>query len=161
LNSGLWTYTVTYPSISSQTDSGKFTITVSGNSGIQPDIIGGSYLYEQLGFEKNSTNSFSVDSITSTNIISINRESTLFIHSDICNNERDNVLQEIYTGGNETFSIINFVNQDNETTSKSLVSNNHNVYRFYLTDEDSNPINLNGLNMILSVTVFKKNPIYN
>ena len=96
-----WTYAITTPNVNIAADTGLYTITVSNNSS-QPSLIftgGNNYCYENLGFNANSTNLFVANTLVSTNTINFSLESTLFIHSNICQNKLDNVLQEIYTPG--------------------------------------------------------------
>lgn len=148
-----YSYTITTPS-SSQGETGKLTFSVSGNGGIQPILIFTTYLWEQLGFDKNSSNQFSSDTLTSTNVINLQSENTIFLHSDIIQ-DSDSVLQEIYAGSSLNYSAISFQNHSPELYAKKLQTADSNSYRFYLTDENSNPINLNGLNIVLTLLVYK------
>jgi hypothetical protein len=95
-----YTYSITYPKSSSISDNGKYTFTVSNNSGVQPKFIfpsaSSSFLYQCFGFEPDSTNTFSGNTLISTNVINLQAEDCIFIRSDVCTNPNDNVLQEIY-----------------------------------------------------------------
>lgn len=158
-----WTYTVSYNNISTQAETGKYIFTVSGNGGIQPKIIINSDgdLFEPLGFDRASTNTFSGDTLNSANTIKLQLEDTLFLHSDICHNESDNILQEIFASkGDPSFSNILFQQFSIEAYSKELNSNTNNTYRFFLTDEDGHGINLNSLNMEFSIMLYEKNNIF-
>lgn len=157
----LWTYSVSFPTVSSAADTGKYTFTVSGNGGIQPLFIFTSFLYEQMGFNSNSTNPFVTDSLTCTNVINLSLEDTLFLHSDICRNHDDNILQDIYTAGNSTYSSIKFDNYCVEQYAKEISYNKSNVYNFYLTDEDGIFMDLNGQNIVITLMVYKRRSIYN
>lgn len=150
-----WTYTITTPSTTSQPQTGKLTFSVSGNSSVQPSLVFEDGLYEQLGFEANSTNDFVADSLVSTNVINLQAEQTLFIHSDIIQ-DTDNVLQEIYASNQLSYSAIVFENNNTKDYSKPLVSKTNNTYRFYLTDENSNKIDLNGLNLVMTLMIYQE-----
>jgi hypothetical protein len=52
-------------------------------------------LYEQLGFEPETENKFVNNKLTSTKVIDFQRESTLFLRSDIVGHDNNNnVLQQ-------------------------------------------------------------------
>lgn len=155
-----WIYDITNNNINTAVDDGKFAYTVSGNSS-QPIFIFTNFLYEQMGFNSNSTNVFVGNSLSSTNIINLNPESTLFLRSDICNNQQDNILQNIITVHNSTFSYIIFQNPNVEEYAKNFSQNKYNVYRFILTDEDGNEIHLNGLNIVFTIMLYKSNSVFN
>jgi hypothetical protein len=97
-----WTYTITAINPDIQVDTGLYTFNVSTNSS-QPSIIfsgDNNNCYEQMGFMANSVNTFVSNQLISVNVVNFSLESTLFIHSDICQNKlQDNILQEIYTPG--------------------------------------------------------------
>ena len=40
-----------------------------------------------------------------------------------------------------------------------MTTNRNNVYHFYITDEDANPINLNGQNVVFTLLLFKKDTL--
>ena len=148
----LWTYSIGYSSLL-----GKFTYTVTGNSG-QPSIIcaNPSQVYEQLGFEPSSTNVFVANSLVSTNVIKLQSEDSLYLHSDMVTNGDDNVLQEIFVSGSSDYSNIKYQCIDVVACSKEIAFNNSNVFRFHLTSEDDHDINLNGLNIVFSLLMYKK-----
>ena len=133
----------------------KFIYAVQGNSDVQPSISVNNRISEQLGFENGSINSFVNNSLVSTDIPNMNLEGTLFIKSDICQNEsNDNVLQEIYTGGNLTNTYIIFENKCPKEYSKPF-SHRGQQYNFWLTNEDGYPIDLNGINMNITLLLFR------
>lgn len=148
-----WTYNVSYPARSS-TDTGKLRYTVSGNTS-QPSLQFTEKLYEQFGFDKNSTNQFTLGTLDSTNVINLQKESTLYIHSDMCDSGNDNILASVYANDSTDFGSITYKYQDAHVESKKLVSNKSNTFRFYLTDEDEVPINLNGQNWVMTLLFFK------
>ena len=154
-------YTITYPNSAIQGDTGLYTYTVSNNAGVQPIFIFGNYCYEPMGFNENSSNIFVSNSLTSTNVVKLSPEDSILIHSDLCSNYGNDILQEIYTATTGTFSSIAFQNFDVESNYKKLTTTKNNVYRIYLTNEDFLPINLNGQNIVITLMLFKKNDVYN
>ena len=157
-----YTYKVTYPNTGTSVDLGLYTFTVSGNGSTQPSFIFTTSMYQQLGFATNTTNTFSANTLTSTNVANLSTETTLFIHSDMCqNSEGDDVLQEIYSSGDASFSFINFQNLTPKEYGKVLSTNTSNVFKFWLTDEYGVTLNLNGVNMNFTIMIYKSNNIDN
>jgi hypothetical protein len=153
-----WTYIITYPNASSQVDDGRYTFTVSGNSGNQPEFIFTNGLWEQTGFNKNSTNVFVGDELKSVNTIKLVREDTLFIRSDKIDNSGNDILTPVFTSSNPDYSSIvynNFEPSYNYRIMNTAVSGS-TTFNFRLTNEDGDVINLQGINMLLVVYIFKK-----
>lgn len=148
-----WTYTIDYPNTTSEADTGKYAYSVSGNTS-QPSFTFTTFMYEQLGFNSNSTNAFIANTLSSSNVIKLIPEDTLFIRSNICDNNGDNVLQEILTAGVSAFGIVEFFNHIPGSYAKKLTTNTNNYFHFYLTDENANILNLNGLNMVFSLLLY-------
>lgn len=148
-----YTYTVSYPA-SSAGETGKLTFSVSGNGGIQPIFIFTSYLYEQLGFNSDSSNQFSGDSLSSSNVIKLQKEDSIFVHSDMVKSSQDNILQEIYSSDTQDYANIVFYNHEIHGYAKEISFNSGNLFRFWLTNEDGDLIDLNGQNYTLTLLVF-------
>ena len=147
-----WAYNISNPT-TSEAETGKFTFAVSGNGGTQPAFNVGEHLWEQLGFDRGTTNEFNADALTSKNVINLQSEQTLFIHSDLIQ-DGDAVLQEIYSSNSLNFSGISFQNPAPDMYAKKISSSDSDIYRFYLTDENTNPINLNGLNIVFTLLIY-------
>lgn len=157
-----WTYTVTYPNINTQANTGKYTFNVSGNSGSQPSIIITNNLYEQFGFNRNSTNTFVSDTLTSVNVIKLQVEDRLLINSNIVQGKSQIdtcVLQEINAAPSPDFSTIVYQCTAPEHYSKPL-NYGQNVYDFSITDEDGQVLDTNGLNNNFTLCVFRTNKIF-
>lgn len=162
LNSGSpnsWTYTVSIPNTAVTADTGFFLYSVSGNSS-QPSFIIGNYLYEQLGLNSNTTYTFSANSLSSINVVKFQPKDTLYIHSNLCSNGIDNVLQEIFGVTAPSYGSLVFETPSLEGYAKDIITPKNNIYQFYLTDEDDNPIDLNGQNMVFTLLMFKKQDVY-
>lgn len=153
-----WTYAITFPTASTTVDDGKYTFTVSGNSSIQPSFIFSSSnnMFEIMGFDSGSTNSFVADSLKSSNVINLQKENSVFIHSDLCTNGTDNILQDVYANDISDFGNVIFQNTEVDGYSKKLTTSNNNIAHFYLTNEDGNAIDLNGQNWNMTVLVYKR-----
>ena len=155
-----WTYTVLIPNTAITGDTGHYTYNVSGNSS-QPIFIVGDYLYEQLGLDSNTINSFISNSLSSVNVVNFQPKNTLYIHSDMCSNGIDNVLQEIFGVESPSFGNLVFLTPSIEGYAKDITTNKSNTYRFYLTDNDAtHPIDLNGQPMSFTLLLFKKEDVY-
>lgn len=149
-----YVYTITYNNAVSEQDSGLFYYSVSGNSGTQPKFIFTTYLYEVLGFAKNSTNTFSASALTSSNVIKLTSEDTLYLHSNIINNPVDDVLAVIYTSSEPYFSVVSF---DFDTThARNFKQSKDQVFNFKLTNEDGVILNTNGLNITFTLIVYNE-----
>lgn len=155
-----WAYSITIPNSAVTSDTGYYTYLVTGNGGVQPQFIVGSYLGEQLGFDPNTTNSFIGNTLISTNVVKFQAKDSLFLHSNMCSNGSDDILQEIFVVDSPSFGNVIYQCLDFEAYAKPLASANDRTYHFYLTDEDNNPINLNGQNIVFSVLMFKKQNVY-
>src|SRR5665647_984595 len=161
LNAGspnLWVYQVTYPNPATQADTGKFTFTVAGNSS-QPSIVCTTNVFEILGFNTNSTNVFVSNSLTSTNVIKLQLEDTLFLHSDIANNGHDDALASVYSDG-PNMSIMHYTCTDVRAYGKKLSTVNSNFFHFSLLNEDKVRMNTNGLNINFTLLIYYKENIY-
>jgi hypothetical protein len=151
-----WTYNILTPT-TTQPQTGKYTFSVTGNGLLQPTFIFPSTtkIFEQLGFDNDSTNTFIANTLTSTNVVRFLLEDTLYIHSNITSGLNDDILQEIFTSGTSDFSSIKFQNFSPIEYSKPMLPSKNNSYRFTLTDEDAREINLNGLNIVITLLVYK------
>ena len=153
------TYTLTYPP-SSGADTGKWTYT-QNNGAIQSSIIVNQHFFEPLGFEANSTNAFTGTTLVSTCVIKLQSEDRLMIWSNIVNNNgRDSILVSINSTTSINYSSIAWECPAPGYYSHLLTSQNNNTYSFCLTDENGELIQLNGLNMNLTLLFYKKEPIF-
>lgn len=151
-----WVYTISFSSLV-----GKYTYSVTGNSSNQPSFIFNNEFYEPFGFNKGVTYTFTANTITSVNIVNLNREDSLYLHSDIASDGTDDVLQEIFASSSADFTDIRFQNFNIEAYSKTLTSNSKNIYQFTLTDENDVHIDTNGVNLQITLMLFESNKIYN
>jgi hypothetical protein len=151
----LITYTCTYPVINNSVDNGKFTISITGNEGYQPVIsVGSSRIYELLGFDKNSSNVFVSNSLTSTNVCNLSPETTIQIKSDICNTFNSINLQSVIGNSDPSYSSINFTNHAPAEYAVKANIKGDNIFTFRLTDENDILYETNGLNIVINLMLF-------
>lgn len=150
-----YTYTVSYPDAATEPDTGKYTFTVTNNA-TQPKFIFRSSIYEQFGFERNSTNTFVGNSLVSANVLKFQVEDTLFLYSDMVGGEnKSNILQEFFAASQTNFSNITYICPDPERYSRKILNIAKTTFEFKLLDEDGQAIDLNGLNMVFTLLLFK------
>lgn len=148
-----WVYNVTYPNITRTVDQGFYNYSVTGNGGLQPSFEIFEHLSHHLGFDKNSTQTFISDELTSTNVTNLNPENTLILHSTIVD-DRDARLKSILTTSVNSFDYIVYENQNILESSKRMSIAKSNIYNFILTDLNNNRIDLNGSHIVFSLLVF-------
>lgn len=154
LNTGLpgsFTYSMTFDSVTA-----KYTYSVSGNSGVQPQFIFSDYLVSQMGFTNHSTNTFVLDTLVSTDVISFVPNNSLFIHCDLIT-EGNDILQDIYANNVIPYSFITFSSPNIEHYSKPLKTTNHATMRISLQDAYGQEVILNGVDWNFSLLLYKKN----
>lgn len=150
-----WVYDITFQNISRSVDDGKYTFSITGNSGIQPIIMIGDFLGEQMGFLSNSSNVFVNGSIRSVNVCNLNPENTLIIHSDIISNGHNSHLKSIASSVTNSFDYIIYNETNIEASSKMISRSKSNVYRFMLTNENNILLDLNGQNIVFVLLLYK------
>lgn len=157
-----WVYTVSYQNIGLTVDTGHLFFNVVGPilEAEQPTFIFYDGLYEQMGFNENTTYNFVNNNLESINVINLNPEQSLYIRSDICQNENNNILDNIITSYSSSYAQINYINNIPNETTKIFNGNGNNIFRFILTDENDINIDLQGQNMIFTIMIYKKNKIF-
>lgn len=149
-------FTCTYPDENTSAGTGKFTFTGTPDS----QFIFTNYLWEVMGFDANTSYILTGGTLVSVNVINFQKESTLFLKSDIAMNDTNSILADVFANGNSDFSTIVWRINDLESHSKELRSRDNNTYRFQLMNEDGVIMNLNGLNILITLLVYEKNPVY-
>ncbi len=161
-----WTYTMTYANSFTQNATGKLTYTVTGNSGNQPALHMNpnhnnlNYTYQQFGFDFASTNTFVGNTLVSQNVVSFINENSIYVHCDLVDNGSDDILQEIYSSNTIALSMLSYSCPDVEAYSKGLRVNSTKIANFYLTDENNKPIDLNGLDWVFTIILYKRNDFF-
>lgn len=158
-------YSVSFPDSKTQAQTGKMTFSHTNIQHNSEFIFENNHLPEVMGFARGSTNLFTINqntsTLVSTNVCNFQRESTIFLHSDIgSNGGQDDILLELFASGNPDLSNINFENNGNlEEHSKVLTNNLTNNVRFSLSDEFRKGISLNGINMLITLCFYQKEDI--
>lgn len=158
-------YHVTFPDSKTEAQTGKLSFSHNNAHHESSFIFGNNHLPEVLGFARGSTNPFIIigntSTLTSTNVCNFQRESTIFLHSNLAsNNGQDDILLELFSSGSPDLSNINFENRGNlEEHSKMLKNGLSDSFRFYLTDEYRQGIELNGINMLITLCFYEKENI--
>jgi hypothetical protein len=149
-----WVYAVSYPS-NTQPNTGLLTFTVTNNTG-QPQFQFETSCWLQLGFERNTTYSFSSNSLTSVNCISLSPVNRIYVKSSMCNTSQDSILQEVL----QTFPDNSFIYYENinvDINSKEFTGNTSSTFSFLITDRFGIPIDTHGINVMMSILLYEKN----
>lgn len=151
-----WTYTMTYPN-ANQGDTFKFTWTVSGNGGIQPRFVFTNSMFRQLGFDQNSSNLFTANSLTSSNCINLSYILRAFIKSNICLNASDSILEEILNYSvYPMLSTCYFEQRETDLNTKTFNPNIVNSWSFRLVDSYDQEIDLNEIPWSFTLAFFRR-----
>ena len=152
-----FTYTVTYPNTVIAGDTFKYSFSV--NTANPVSFIFTNSLFRQIGFDRNSTNSFVAQSLTSTNCINLSYITRCFIKSDVVNTT-DSIFEEILNYGTyPTLSLAYYQQINFDLNSKPLNRTSNNSWRFTLVDSLDFEIDLNGIDWGFSAIFFKRNNI--
>lgn len=153
-------YSITYKT-SQEPQDFKFTFNlITNNNGTtQPQFIFVNELYSVLGFNKNTTYTFTSNTLKSINCINLSRINSAFITSNMINDTSDEILQEILAYGSfQMLSIAYFYNNNLETASKEMKRTQGKAsFRFTLIDEEGKKINTNGINYTFSLIFYNRN----
>jgi len=158
-----YTYTMSFPNNYTQTQTGKFTYSVNTINTVSftcADIPG---VNEQLGFNRNSTNYFVASglssSLVSSNVVKFIPEDSLLIHSNLVGNtDWSDILETIFFANSVVFGNISWTNPSPLMTSKPF-NNRVRLATFSITDEFNLPIFLNGLNISMTIMVYKQSEL--
>ena len=148
-------YTITYPNSFTSTQTGKFTYSVNTITGvIQLQFPLNSPINVQFGFDMGMTYTFtpgiSTSTLVSTDVINFIPENTVFIHSNLVQDENgSDILQEIFSSNSSPFQNLVFLNPMPQEFSKKLSSNTIQLATLSITDEYGIPIYLNGLDVLI------------
>jgi hypothetical protein len=142
------TYTCIYPTTSY--DQGKLTFTSTGAASFS--FASSNSAYELMGFEAGQTYTFVGGSLTSSNVINLNKESTIRVLSNISN---DSCLANIIASNTSDFNVIQYNCPDISALSKNISQNNSNTYFFSIVNENNQLLDLNGLNVVLEVLFYQ------
>ena len=152
-----YTYAIAIPA-STSGDDGHYTFTVSGNAGVQPVFTFGVYIAGLLGFNPNSTNTFVANTLESVNVCKLQLEDSVFIHSSLVNNGNDDILQDVFASSDPSFSNIVWQCPQIDAFSKKIRYYERDA-EFYITDEAGQEMDLQGLNVVFTILLYKSENI--
>jgi len=156
-----YSYSLSYPDSSVEPDTGKYTLTVSGNTGNNVVMtINDEYLAGMLGLVLSTAYTFS-NTLTSVNVISFQVYDKLIVKCNIVQNS-SGVLQDVVSSANPYFSSIVYSNPDPLSNAKliSPASFSNNNFTFTLLNSLNRPIDLNGSTWSMVVKMFKIDPVF-
>ena len=137
-------YTITSPS-ATDPETGLFTYTKDSNLPVQ--FVFTNFIHDQMGFDANTVVDFG-NTLVSTKVVNFNKHDCVYIQSNICvNNNNKSILQEVLTSGVEPFASIKFSNTSPIIFAKKMANSKSNIFSFFLTNEDDNPLDLHGLKL--------------
>lgn len=145
-------------------DKGKFIFQVINPLSLTVSFIYTDFIFELMGFNENSTNLFVFNKLISDNVVDFATEVNLYIRSDMCLTQNNDILASISSALIPNFSYIKYECPDVEALSRPLIKLN-NQHSFKLTNDRSNDspqqqiLFLNGINMILNILIYKKSEI--
>lgn len=148
-----YTYSVSYSNVLTSCDTGKFVFTVSDNGLIQPSLTINTNLFEVLGFNINSVNTFYGNILNSTNVIKLTTEDTILLKSDMIA-EDNNLIASITSFSEPFFSVLTY---NPMIVWRPCITRNNQVYNFYITNEDNQVLETNGLNITITLLFRKSN----
>jgi hypothetical protein len=155
----LWIYKMTYPNSFTESNTGKYEFSVTGNGVNQPSLKFTNEVHEQFGFELNKYYPFVSGGLKSSNVVSFVPETRLFIHSDIGINydDGDTILQEIYGNNVMPLSVVSYqLTTDVSAYSKRIRSGLNNIYHFWVTNKNDDQIDLNGQDILITLLLYKR-----
>ena len=81
----------------------------------------------------------------------------MYLQSDACSQEQNNLLAPILIAGSyPAYSYIYYENNSFDVNSKKFTNRKNNSFQFTLLDQYFNAIQLNGLNLIFTIFLYKK-----
>mgnify|MGYP003627522475 CR=1 FL=1 len=161
--SGTNHYSCSFADSKTEAVTGKMRFTHANTQHDSEFIFQNNHLAEVMGFARGSSNSFVIgqnsSTLVSSQICNFQKESTIFVHSNLASDPNSDILIELFASGNPDLSNINLTNGDLEEHSKEFIGAQSNSFHFYLSDEYKQPILLNGVNMLITLLFYEKNTI--
>lgn len=134
---------------------GKFTWSISNNSGVQPSFIFTTNVFEPMGFDKNTTNTAVGNVLTSSNIINLNPNEMIYVCSDLVNNSENQILEAIPMSNIPDYSYQYYQNTSTHTI-KELTNNRNQTFTFQIKDSFHRLLDLNGKNIVFTICCHKE-----
>lgn len=153
------TYVISIAS-SNMVQDGKITFSVSGNTGFQPSLIfeDNNEFAQILGFEPAQTYNFSSNLLVSPNVVFLQRNESLLIVSNLVKSSLTSfpVLGQVFATNVPDFGFIQW--RCPSVPSYCLPLNSHlGVYTFQILNNNEEIVDLNGIDINLTVQFFQFN----
>ena len=150
-----WTYVVTFPNVRTQASTGRTTITVANNGGVQPAIVMiGNNLFKQLGFAWNSTNNFVGNSLTATNTCLFQEDYCLYLRSNVVASDGDDILAVIPAVSVGDLGIISYQAQHPKLEAVRFSGVAGGAFSFSLQNTVGQLMDLDGLDFTFRLLFF-------
>ena len=135
---------------------GKYQYSYTGSATVvEFELSDPSRLGHQMGFDEVSTSTFVANNLTSANVVDFVSTSTLFLHSDMVN-DQTSILQEVYSDNSVPFSNLVYNCKFPTMYSKLIKSANSSTFSFSLQDEHDLEVDLNGHDIIFTLLLYRK-----
>lgn len=159
------TYTVSYPNPATSPQTGKFTFTAENTTiPIYFAFPEDEDLAIRFGFDRGQTEYFTQagpnEVLISPNVVDFTAENAIFIHSNLVQDDYSDILQEVYQANTIPGTNITYLCPDPLAYSKKLSSSKLRLASFALTDEFNFPIFLNGLDVVLTIMLYKEPNVF-
>ena len=151
---GLNAFSITYSNNQSQQDTFKYTFS-SVSATISKIIFSNNNLASILGFNNNTTNTFSIVPLQTPNAYNFASITRLFIKSSLSNYADRSILQEIFQSQPDQ-SIVYYNQLEIANNAKLFTENNDDIFTFVIQDRYGNVVDLNGIDWVCSILFFNR-----
>lgn len=155
-------YDITFPNTNTETQTNKFTYSVSNNTGIQPSFTFGSNstgMSNMMGFDDNTVNTFVADTLVST--ITVRFQHTFYVQIKSSSARQPNsgdedtsILATLPVGNTLDGNFINYELIELADAGVELTNPNSNQFTFSLYDDDDRLLNLQGQDWTMRVIIY-------
>lgn len=154
-----YTYAVSYQT---NPELGKYTFTVTGNGGDQPNFLPeNQYLAEMMGLPLNTVSNFVGDTLQSTNTINFQVFDKLLVKCDMVRNKAS-LLQDIVTSNVPYNASISYYNSgDLWLNAKLLKPMASDTFNFSLVNINNELVSLNGNYWSFVIKFFRVGDLFN
>lgn len=164
------TYTLSYPNVLNDTDTGHITYTTSGLQVTKFKLANQYSINVQLGLALNQIDqpdqpttyteyTFTAGSLESNNVVNIQPSKSIYICCDKVNDGLYNILQEIPNSATGTMNVLNYQCTTPDAWTKPYLGNRDNLFQFQLLDEFFLPVDTNGLDWSVTILLYKRQTV--
>lgn len=160
-------YNITFPNTNTETQTNKFTYSVSNNAGVQPVFtfgVNSTGMSNMMGFNDFTSNTFVADTIIST--ITVRFQHTFYVQIKSSSARQPNsgdddtsILATLPVGNTVDGNFINYEMIDLSDAGVELTNPNSNQFTFSLYDDDDQLLNLQGQDWTMRIMIYTYNNI--